>query len=101
MTERPDEERRLQEEEAEEESTQENPVEELLEGLERFGWRPANTLWGDTEQRRIETEKRREELINAWRRRRIRPSPGHKDNALEDERVPENDEEDKGAEDDA
>ncbi len=40
MTEHPDEERRPQEE-AEEESPQENPVEELLEGFEKFGWRPA------------------------------------------------------------
>ena len=100
MTERPDEERHSQEE-AEEESPQENPVKELLEGLERFGWRPANTLWGETERRRIETEKRREELMNAWRRHRIRTLPGHHDHALEDERVPENDEEDKGAEDEA
>ncbi len=39
--------------------------------------------------------------MSAWRRRRIRPSPDDKNSALGDERVPENDEEDKGSEDDA
>ncbi len=100
MTERPDEERRPQEK-TEEESPQENPVEELLEGFEKFGWCPAKVLWGETERRRIATEKRRAELMIAWRRLRIRPPSSHKDGVLEDERAPENDEEDKGSEDNA
>lgn len=49
-----------------------NPVDELLESFERTRWRPAKSPWGAAERRRLETEKRREELMKAWRRRRGR-----------------------------
>ena len=52
-----------------------NPVEELLADLERIGWRPTRSPWGEMERRLRRTEERREELMVAWRRRRIRPAP--------------------------
>ena len=52
-----------------------NPVEELLVGLERIGWRATRSPWGEMERRLRRVEERREELLVAWRRRRIRPVP--------------------------
>ncbi len=49
-----------------------NPVEELLAGLERMGWRSTRSPWGEMERRLRQTQERREELMVAWRRRRIR-----------------------------
>lgn len=53
-----------------------NPVEELLADLERIKWRPTRPPWGAMERRLRRTEERREELLVAWRRRRIRPVSG-------------------------
>ncbi len=52
-----------------------NPIEELIEGFEKTGWRPAKSPWGEAQRRARETEKRREELMKAWRRRRVGPAP--------------------------
>ncbi len=61
-----------------------NPVEELLADLERMGRRPTRSPWGELERRLRRTEERREELMAAWRRRRIRPVP----DAPEERRAP-------------
>ena len=53
----------------------ENPIEELIEGFEKTGWRPARAPWGEAQRRVKETEQRREELMKAWRRRRGYPIP--------------------------
>ena len=81
MTDRPNEERPNEERPWE----PENPVEELLKGFEKTRWRPAKAPWGETARRRLETEERREELMIAWRRRRIRPMPGPGEGASEDD----------------
>ena len=52
----------------------ENPIEELIEGFEKTGWRPARSPWGAAQRRVRETEERREELMKAWRRRRADPA---------------------------
>ena len=49
----------------------ENPIEELLEVFEKMGWRPARAPWGEAERRMQEKEARREELMKAWRMRRV------------------------------
>lgn len=53
----------------------ENPIEELIAGFEKTGWRPARAPWGEAERRMREREARREELMKAWRRRRVHPIP--------------------------
>lgn len=55
----------------------ENPVEELIEVFEKTRWRPAKAPWGEAERWMREKDERREELMRAWRRRRVRPeTPG-------------------------
>ncbi|MDP9479381.1 MAG: hypothetical protein M3R38_27535 [Actinomycetota bacterium] len=53
----------------------ENPVVKLLEEFEKTAWRPVAPPWAEGEKRRQETARRNEELLVAWRRRRIRPAP--------------------------
>ena len=61
MTERPKDERRN---------------EELRERAEKLGWhRPKPSDHDETENRLIETERRKEQLQEAWRRRRTPPAP--------------------------
>jgi hypothetical protein len=47
----------------------------LLEEFEKTAWRPVAPPWAESEKRRQETARRNEELLVAWRRRRIRPAP--------------------------
>lgn len=54
----------------------ENPFGELLKGLEGTGRGPARPPWGEGERRYREMEKRREELLAAWRKRRTGTAPG-------------------------
>lgn len=58
----------------------ENPIEELIEVFEKMGWRPARAPWGDAERRMQEKEARREELMKAWRRRRVHSIPDENEN---------------------
>ncbi|QIN77991.1 hypothetical protein GBA65_05060 [Rubrobacter marinus] len=67
MTERQEEERPYEE--------PENPVEELIQGFEKTKWRPARSPWGEAQRQVRETEKRHEELMKAWRSRRVGPAP--------------------------
>ncbi len=53
----------------------ENPVVKLLEEFEKTAWRPVAPPWAESEKRRRQTARRNEELLVAWRRRRIRPVP--------------------------
>ena len=61
----------------------ENPIEELIEVFEKMGWRPARAPWGDAERRMQEKEARREELMKAWRRRRVHPIPDENEDPSE------------------
>jgi hypothetical protein len=53
----------------------ENPVVKLLEEFEKTAWRHTRSPRGEMEWWLRQTEERREELMVAWRRRRIRLAP--------------------------
>lgn len=57
-------------------SGQERLRRELRERAEKLGWDCSKLSDHEIEERLIETERRKEQLQEAWRRRRNTPAPG-------------------------